>query len=207
MTDGTTGFQVAPTEDEMNHVQDILKRALNAVVGMSQLQADVDMLRNTVQALQADTERLRQQNAGLDEALYQSRQSRDGLTTRLAEVQHDLDTSQRDARTIADENANLLALNESLREKLHSAEQSRDNAELRVMELEDELKQANAKLDTVRSLFAPEPVAKPVEPAPEPAPIVEDTRDDWAPGYIWDYTRRVYVRTEPDKPDGEAIPF
>ena len=67
MTDGPTGIQVAPTEDEMNSVQDILKRAISAVVGMSQLQADVDMLRSTVASLQSDTERLRQQNAGLDE--------------------------------------------------------------------------------------------------------------------------------------------
>ena len=66
MTDGPTGIQVAPTEDEMNSVQDILKRAISAVVGMSQLQADVDMLRATVAGLQSDTEKLRQRNATLD---------------------------------------------------------------------------------------------------------------------------------------------
>jgi hypothetical protein len=69
MTDGPTGFQVAPTEDEMANASAILTRMINAVVGMSQLQADVDMLRQTVTGLQADAERLRNQNAALTQAL------------------------------------------------------------------------------------------------------------------------------------------
>ena len=51
MTDiGTTAIQVSPevpTEDEMNKVRAILERAINAMVGMSQLTADVDMLRQS----------------------------------------------------------------------------------------------------------------------------------------------------------------
>ena len=36
MTDGTTGIQVAPiTEDDMSKVTSILKRAADAIVGMS----------------------------------------------------------------------------------------------------------------------------------------------------------------------------
>src|SRR5260221_12304518 len=45
MTDGHTGFQVAPiTEDDMNRVHSILTRAVDAIVGVSQLSKYVEAM-------------------------------------------------------------------------------------------------------------------------------------------------------------------
>lgn len=207
MTDiGPTGIQVAPavpTEDEMSHVQDILKRAINSLVGMSQLQADVDMLRTTVQNLQADTERLRQQNAGLDEALYQSRQARQALETDLSNARHELrgTTQERDALKTSNENWQKEV--NHLTDDLHMAQQSRDTAQLQVMELEDQLKALQAKLDAIRegyrSIFGEEPKAvqaTPEPPHPEqvPDPALPTRRylSEWAHGATWDDEKHAY---------------
>lgn len=223
MTDPTTGIQVAPTEAEMSQVQDILRRAINAIVGMSQLQADVDMLRSTVTALQADTEKLRQQNAGLDEALYQSRQARNDLTTRLAQAENERADYQNRYVHLNNDLENVQSENERLSSQLKEANQARDNAELRVMELEDELKAANAKLASIREGYAsifgeatkpveapkPEPSMTLSEPKPEPtlytdpepSPIGSTRRylgDRWEPGALWDEQRsEYYVEASP----------
>ena len=213
MTDGSTGIQVAPTEDEMNSVHDILKRAISAVVGMSQLQADVDMLRSTVSGLQADADRLRNHNESLDEALHQSRMTRNDLTTKLAQVEMDLRNvyverdDARAQRDIANAKVDNLAFD------LNTTKLERDDGLIHVMELEDELKAANAKLDAAKALFAPEPV-KPTEPLapaaheapkvwedPEPEPVVVEPinpiplrryLDQWSPGAIWDPEKNAY---------------
>ena len=217
MTDGNTAIQVSPTEDEMNHVRDILTRMVNAVVGMSQLQADVEMLRSTVQGLQADSERLRKHNEALDDALFQSRQARNELSTRLGETQHALSEVTQDR----DDRKHLNEVNEgrisTLQESLHRAEQERDEAQLRQMELEDQLKAQATKLDAIqegyRSIFGeatpavpavqavpvpePSPVAQhePVS-VPEPAPVSTflETSEEWRPGYSWDQGRGLYVK-------------
>ena len=206
MTDRPTGIQVAPTEDEMNSVQDILKRAISAVVGMSQLQADVDMLRSTVSGLQADADRLRNHNESLDEALHQSRMTRNELTSKLAQVETDLRNvsverdDARKQRDIANAKVDNLAFD------LDTTKRERDDALIHVMELEDELKAANAKLDEARALFAPEPV-KSTEPAPapeapkvweEPEPVEVAAKpnriyhDSYQSGDYWDVERQQY---------------
>ena len=178
MTDGTTGFHVAPiTEDDMNRVTSILKRAADAIVGMSQLSADVEMLRQTVSGLQADCDRLRNQNNALDEALAHSRNVRDTQAIDLSNAKSDLSQANTDLASAKSQVESLTIAVEGFKDKLHIAEQGRDDAELKVMALEDELAAAKAKLDKIAEAHAlvfgaPEP--KP-EPTPERVSMTADT--------------------------------
>ncbi len=238
MTDGTTGFHVAPiTEDEMSKVQAILKRAADAIVGMSQLHADVDMLRQTVASLQADTDRLRSQNNALDEALNHSRSVRDQQGQRIDELNQGLAETERRLIEVTDERNKLTLSNQQYHDDLEAAHKAKDDAEFRALELEDKLASAEAKLAKVaelhRTLFPveappttpyPQPATAPVEPTTystdpvymaEPAPTnapkpwLPDSIDNWEPGYYWDSATGKYWRegVTPTKPDGEQIPF
>lgn len=213
MTDGPTGFHVAPiTEDDMFKVKDILQRAADAIVGMSQLSADVDMLRQTVSGLQADTERLRSQNNALDEALNYSRGERDRQATIIAETETKLRNAIVERDQVNAHNDKLELEVGQLQIDLDLTRKAKDDAEFHNLELEDKLKAAEAKLAKVaelhRALFPPEPApasfAEPVWPGPsnEPEPaLVEDKPDSvtaWEPGYYWDHDTGKYWRNGVD---------
>ncbi len=234
MTDGPTGIQVAPiTEDDMSKVQAILKRGMDAIIGMSQLAADVDMLRQTVAGLQAESERLRNQNNALDEALNHSREMRDNQARELAETKDKLAQSQREWQYAYNENTALHSELDDLDQQLvsakHDANQWADEAD----KLQKALDTANASLASIyfaahETIFGKAPEAMPqVEPKPftpgasppvqaitdtphwpsEPSPVaepqrpdggafpVEETSPDWKPGYSWDHTRQLYVKS------------
>lgn len=222
MTDGTTGFQVAPiTEDEMGKVHDILRRAADAIVGMSQLKHDVDALSTQVRQLSDDCERLRKANAGLEESLYQARNHRQELESRLAEAEQAKATAQREAQDWQAKANTSDAAYQSAVSELDRTRKDRDDAELEAMSLEDQLKSANAMLDKMRGhvenitslLRVPEPapapptsgsvVQQPAEavnptPAPEPtptepAPAPVSDEVDWQRPYHWDSASGRYV--------------
>lgn len=185
MTDGPMGIQVAPiTEDEMNLVQNILKRAVDAAVGLSQLQADVQTLRNAVAGLQADTERLRNANLALDEALTKVRNERDLAEAELV-----------DLKSKAGDAATLRAENDSLRSELAQAKRERDDYGNQTLDLEDALKHANAKLDTIRKAMQQEPFT-PTKPETVPTPPIPDDVDYYRP-YHWDDKLNRYVNDAP----------
>jgi len=192
MTDGTTGIQVAPiTEDEMNQVQSILKRAIDGVVGMSQLKADVDMLRETVRGLQADADRLRNANEALDQALTKVRNERDAAQAELVEAQAKADRATR-----------LEAENADLRSQLDQAKRERDDHGMRTLELEESLKEAHLKLEAIRDTFVKAfgqtPAMQPTSPKPVPEePFTQASFND--PPKPKNYTDR-YL------PDGSVNP-
>ena len=211
MTDiGNTAIRVspnAPTEDEMNKVQDILSRAINAIVSMSQLSADVDMLRTTVQTLQSDTERLRQQNAGLDEALFQARRTRQDMETKLHATETRASDAEQDLGRYKVAVGNQAQENEKLLASLHASEQRADNAELKVMELEDQLKVHSAQLDSIRegyeTIFG--------KPNLAPASAVQSTAR--APYYSQQHSTsnepipvQAPIEMEPVLPEGDTAP-
>lgn len=175
MNDGTTGFQVAPiTEDDMSKVQSILKRAMDGMIGLSQLAADVDMLRQTVQSLQADTDRLRNQNAALDEALAHSRTVRDDQAQTISGLASKLDamTQERDElKGTASYSADLV---DRLKAELTDAKRDRDDHAFKAMELEDKLKASEELANKLRvhfdNAYAMLEVPKAMQPAP-PQPI------------------------------------
>ena len=219
MTDGTTGIQVAPiTEDDMSKVTSILKRAADAIVGMSQLAADVDMLRATVASLQQDCDRLRNQNNALDEALNHSREMRDNQARelastkdQLAQVTHDRDFYK---SSFDGERANVDKLTAQLAQAKADADQWADEADKHSKAHEG----AQAKLDAItntlgltpQAMQAPTPEPVPVPPVQaitdtphwpsEPSPMHEAaqtepaTSTDWQPGFYWDATRQLYVK-------------
>ena len=205
MTDGNMGFQVAPTEDEMANASAILTRMINAVVGMSQLQADVDMLRTTVQSLQSDAERLRNQNAGLDEALFHARQARHELEAKAKAAEESAMIASAASKTAIRSRDYAESQLADTKSALTQALDERDEAQFRVLELEDKLKAAEGKLAKVQEVFGivtEPPKAEPVQaepiPAPEPAPLADPappTRtyfDHWSPGALWDSDKAKY---------------
>lgn len=214
MTDGTTGIQVAPiTEDEMGKVHDILRRAADAIVGMSQLKHDVDQLSTQVRQLSDDCERLRKANAGLEESLYQARNQRHQLEADLAAAEQAKATAQREAADWQSKANNAEASLESVRGELGFVKTERDTAQLKVMELEDQLKSQSAMLDKIKAIhaeivgaMAPSPppsgpvVQQPAEasptPAPEPTPpepTPSEPEVDWSRPTHWDSASGRYV--------------
>lgn len=224
MTDGTTGIQVAPiTEDDMNRVQTILKRAADAIIGMSQLSADVDMLRQTVAGLQADTDRLRNQNNALDEALNYSRSERDRQASELVNVKAELASAHDGAYSLKLENDKLGLVNVQLHGDLDLTRKERDDAQFQVLDLQERLTIAEGKLAKVaelhKALFPetePAPLKKDpglakewphsahAEPVPEPILPVPDLtfpQVDWDKPHHYDNDLGHYVNDpEPDKP-------
>ena len=220
MTDGNQGIQVAPiTEEDMLKVRDILQRAADAIVSMSQLSADVNMLRQTVTSLQADTERLRSQNNALDEALNYSRKARDEQAAELTETQALLHSAEQAIDTLRLDNDKLLLSNDQLQIDLDLTRKAKDDAEFKTLELEDKLAVAEAKLAKMHDVFADmwpaeqPPTMPEVVPLPEPDPASipdarPDSRDTWDRGYIWDHNTRKYWREGvTPKSDGADIPF
>jgi chromosome segregation ATPase len=169
MTDGPTAIQVSPIpEDEMRQVHSIIQRAFDGVIAMSQLSADVDMLRQTVAGLQADMDRLRSQNNALEEALDHSRRTRNELSDKLATVTHELEEAK-GVRDYADKaNITIQNLLGELRAKLETTERARDDAELEAMQAADDLVVAKAQL--AKLLEAYKTVFEAMKPAEPPNP-------------------------------------
>ena len=219
MTDGTTGIQVAPiTEDDMSKVTSILKRAADAIVGMSQLAADVDMLRATVASLQQDCDRLRNQNNALDEALNHSREMRDNQARELASTKDQLAEVTRELEQAKNDNVVLANQSNRLNESLVKAEQERDQWADEADKHSKAHEGAQAKLDAITNTLGltPQAMQAPAEPVPvppvqatsdfqhwpsEPSPVAEplahtepSTSTEWQPGFYWDATRQLYVK-------------
>lgn len=214
MDNGTTAIQVSPiTEDDMSKVQAILRRAADAIVGMSQLHADVDMLRQTVASLQADADRLRNQNNALDEALTHSRTVRDDQASTIIRLSSQIDTITYDRDDLKKANEYTTTMNGQLADKLKQVEADRDDHGFRVLELEDKLKAAEAKLSRLAQAHADVFGAmQPTTPGPAPSntikefhPIQEAGEPDkpslptrtyhglsWSPGYMWDNDKQEY---------------
>lgn len=219
MTDGTTGIQVAPiTEDEMSLVQNILKRAVDAAVGLSQLQADVQSLRDTVHGLQVDTERLRTQNSNLDEALTRARAERDAAKADLSYALANHNDADIRATSLQQLVNDLGLENSVLKADLNQALEVADIHYLDKLGLQDELKEALAKLEAIRegfeSIFGKAPEA--MQPAPVPAipvsasvsepasPIAASLEVDWSKPYHYDEVTGGYVN-DPE-PSQEPAP-
>ena len=222
MTDGTTGIQVAPiTEDDMNRVKSILQRAADAIVGASQMANDIAAMRAELDALKADSERLRNQNNALDEALNHSREMRDNQARELASTKDQLMEVTRDRdfykSSFDGERANVDKLTAQLAQAKADADQWADEADKHSKAHEG----AQAKLDAITSTLGltPQAMQAPAEPVPtppvqaitdtphwpsEPSPVAEplahiepSTSTEWQPGYNWDATRQLYVRSTP----------
>lgn len=203
MTDGTTGIPVAPiTEDEMTKVQDILRRAANAIVGMSQLANDVDSLRQQVAQTQDELNKLRRTNDALEESLSHHRQARQELEQRLADAEQAKTTAQREADDLRENVAHNNRAIIDVRDAYNRAMKDRDDAELRAMEAEDKLKAAEAKLARIAEVFGPEapkPTPEPVKVESVPTKVEQDTSNppkveiDWSRPHHWDHTLGDYV--------------
>lgn len=163
---GTTAIQVGPvvpTEDEIMQVRNILQRAVDGLVGMSQLQNDVKTLQGTVELLQSDVETYRRTIANQDEAMSQLRNDREAARDDAITASRRAITAENRVNDFVDENVRLVT-------ELSNAKHDRDTYGLQVMQLEDELKAAKAKLaaiqDGYKAIFG--------QVAPEAKPDAEE---------------------------------
>ena len=196
MTDQSTGFQVAPVQEdaEMANIRSVFDKALNAVVAMSQLSKDVESLRSQVNDLTAQVTRLRSWNEQLDETLHHVRQERDQAQTETRRLTELASASDYTINTLRAELEASRSAHATTTDMLHHAEQGRDTAELKVMDLEDQVKALTDKLaaiyDAARSILPPEPTPLPpmqaqVIPITE-APVTEPTVVTEKPWWIKD---------------------
>ena len=185
MTDQSTGFQVAPVQEdaEMANIRSVFDKALNAVVAMSQLSKDVESLRIQVTDLTTQVTRLRAWNEQLDETLHHVRTERDTAQAKVRELTESSSISDHTIATLRAELEASRSAHATTTQQLHDAERYRDDAELKVMELEDQLGQHKTKLsaiyDAARSILPP-PAPEPI-PTPMPAQVIPITEHTEAP--------------------------
>jgi len=220
MSDGNTAVQVSPTEANM--IADMFHKAANAIVAASNYPAQVESLSKQVADLQDQLNRSQLHASELDTTLHEVRAQRDQAQSDIRDMQRTIDG---DGQTICDletSNANLATALESAQTQRDDARRERDDYGLQVMQLQDELASARAALSDIQDKVAaffpakPEPEAPaampdeagPIDPAVSATAPEPETRDDWAPGYLWDYTARCYRKIKEDpKPSDDEIPF
>ena len=204
----------------MSKVTSILKRAADAIVGMSQLAADVDMLRATVASLQQDCDRLRNQNNAIDEALNHSREMRDNQARELASTKDQLAETTSKCDHLLQTNNNLSDELQRVSNDLYNAKLERDQWADEADKLSKERDTAHAKLDSIhvalgltpQAMQAPtptppvdivagsdqswrsDPSPSSVEPQALATPAEPSTSTEWQPGYYWDAVRQLYVK-------------
>ena len=200
MTDGTTGIQVAPiTEDDMNRVKSILQRAADAIVGASQMANDIAAMRAELDALKADSERLRNQNNALDEALNHSREMRDNQARELASTKDQLSDYQNryihlnnDLETVQRQNEELTAKLDSIHVALGLTPQAMQAPTPEPTPMPPVQATSDAPYWRSEPSSAAETVPTPPSSLADPS-----TSTEWQPGYNWDATRQLYVRSTP----------
>lgn len=187
-----------PTEDEMSKLQDIFRRAAQAIVDVSGLTAKVSELTAKVESLTHDIDGYRDRVRWLDQELDEVRQSRNAQRDRAEKAEALAVEVEAQAQAQAVEIDTLKGRVESLTSRLHETEKARDDAELRVMELEDKLKVAEGRIARLKDFAATEfglaePKAPEPEPTPSQAPASEPTPApepepgpvDWSRPYGW----------------------
>lgn len=179
MSDGTTGFQVAPTEEAMK-LSKALQFAADAITNHSGMRQELESLRSEIARVRSDLDASHTHSQELDQTIHELRQQRDEARGQASTLErdlgwrsHDLDNAQ---RTISEQQTQI----GSLTDALTSAKKDRDEYGMKMMALEDQVEtwkgraeQARAKLADMASLFKvdePEPPKAP-EPEPTPAPM------------------------------------
>lgn len=182
MSDGTTGFQVAPTEEAMK-LSKALQFAADAITNHSSMRQELDSLRSEIARVRSDLDASHTHSQELDQTIHELRQQRDEardqahtLERDLGWRSHDLDNAQ---RTISEQQTQI----GSLTDVLTSAKKDRDEYGMKMMELEEQVtswkaraEQARARLADMASLFkVDEPEPPEAEPEPTPNPTVLDS--------------------------------
>lgn len=176
MTDGNMAIPVSPvSEEDMSKLRQTFDQALNALVGMSKLARDVEVLQTKVGDLTNQVNRYRSQIDTLDEALYRTRQERDEARTAVSAAVQAKEHAESKLYEVEQTVEHLRQDNASLNDRLVTARRESDDHMMRALEAEDKLAAANKKLEEVREHFKtlfPEvpsnaPAVAVVEPHPE----------------------------------------
>lgn len=175
MTNGTTGIQVAPVveENDMSKIREIFERAASAIAQASDLAKTVNELQHTVDALKADVEKTRQNNSFLDEALSNTRKSRDEALAEASELRHKLSTTEHDRDSALQQVETISQSLAAVNHDIEHVRKDRDDAMLEAMQAKDDLEKAQAQLKAIRQSLGmdetkPEPQTVPVaEPVPQ----------------------------------------
>lgn len=183
MSDGTTGFQVAPTEDEAMKISDMFTKAANAIVAASTLPQEIQRLRDDVARLTNQLQDSKLHSDALEQTIVELRQQRDEANSRAENYKFDLETTK---RTLDNTQAGMDVLRgdvDTISGQLANVKRERDDYGLQVMELEEKFAKSEARLgeikDRMKQVFGlHEPEPPKAEPEPVPAPVV-DTRPWW----------------------------
>ncbi|MDE2106330.1 MAG: hypothetical protein KGL39_54425, partial [Patescibacteria group bacterium] len=76
MSDGTTGFQVAPTEEAMK-LSKALQFAADAITNHSSMRQELDSLRSEIARVRSDLDASHTHSQELDQTIHELRQQRD----------------------------------------------------------------------------------------------------------------------------------
>lgn len=174
--DGNIQTTDVPTEEDMNKVRQIFDRGINAIVDASRLASQVQELSNQLDGLRADLDKVRQQNAWLDEQLLRVRQERDKANADATQARMDFEDASRANGSLKASLEQAASALDSLYQQIADLTRERDDAQLRVMELEDQVSKLKGKIEKFLALA--DEIDPPEEPnLANPPAILSDYRD------------------------------
>jgi hypothetical protein len=178
MSNGTTGFQVAPiAEDEAMKLSTMFSRAADAIVAASTMPQKINDLTSQVERLTQDLEARTLHADELDHTIHELREQRDHFKATAATADHVADERSRQLEAEQRATHELNAKLEALGRDLDLTKADRDDAEYKALELHDELAKAKATIADIQAKVAaffpsaPTPAAPVPTPEPEPSPV------------------------------------
>lgn len=171
MSDGTTGFQVAPTEEAMK-LSKALQFAADAITNHSSMRQELESLRFEIARVRSDLDASHTHSQELDQTIHELRQQRDEARKNAEACTRQIDNFSWELnhanRTISEQQNQISSLSDALA----SVKKDRDDYGMQMMALEDQVTQwkgkaeaARAKLADMASLFK---VDEPEPPKAEP---------------------------------------
>lgn len=174
-----TETTLSPSEvtDMVEKLKGMLGYISDTFVNASQLAETVKSLQGQVSQMQTDMDQLRQHNAALDETIQHLRQERDAAQGEASQLRNENAVLTHDRDSYAGIVTAHKQRIEELEAELAGAKRSHDDAEYRALHWEEQHNKIKEKLDAVhKSLgIAPQEVTQ----APQAVPAVQATGTGW----------------------------
>ena len=175
MSEGNTAMSVSPfNPEDRETTKTFFQGIADTIVDASELRKTVQAMREELDGLRNDIEKVRHDNAAMDAEIYDLRHQRDTLRSesaekgrRIGELELECANLRRSNESLTEQVSERTGMIDQLSNELDLTRTARDDAQLRVMELDEALRKVETerqewydralscqtKLDTLRSIF------------------------------------------------------
>lgn len=200
MTDGNMAIPVSPvTEDEMNQIQVLFKKAADTLIAFSTMHSEVESMKSELAELRNATNRYRNQIDMQDEVMYKLRREREELLQNEGKAKQEADVAKADLVSLQGEYSSAQDALVQVNARLTEVRNDRDHAQYQVEELKEKVKGLEDTIAKFRDL------ARALEPVPTPQDLGEKVSDQRSvdpvpfPAYPHDITRDRDQSYDPDQ--------